>query len=175
MPWPEVPKTARQIIIMAGGLGIVPLRPLVEELLSQIPPSSIYLLYGTRSPEMILFQKLLEHWQSQGVKVLITVDHARFGWKGNVGLITDLLNGLVREGSEAVAFVCGPELMMRFSAQALERRGLLPHRIFLSLERNMKCGVGHCGHCQLGSHLLCQKGPVLPLSEVGRWLKVKEL
>jgi NAD(P)H-flavin reductase len=109
------------------------------------------------------------------VDVLVTVDRGDSSWKGHIGVVTNLFSYLKLDARETVAFVCGPETMMKFTIDELERRGLPETQVFLSMERNMKCAVGFCGHCQFGSEFICKDGPVFPLPRVRGLLERKEL
>jgi anaerobic sulfite reductase subunit B len=123
-------------------------------------------LVGARSPDQVLFADSLDTWQLSGAEVEVTVDLGAPGWAGPVGVVTSLIPTARFDPSRAVALTCGPEIMMRLAARALVDAGLEPTRILVSLERNMQCGVGWCGHCQLGPLLLCRDGPVVPYGGV---------
>lgn len=128
------------------------------------------LLYGTRSPADILFRKEVEQWRARfDLDVFVTVDRGVDQWRGSVGVVTTLIPRVPFDPQNSVAFVCGPELMMRFTLMELERRGITDDRIFVSMERNMKCAVGFCGHCQFGPTFICKDGPVY------RYDSIKEL
>jgi NAD(P)H-flavin reductase len=125
---------------------------------------------------MLLFEKELHEWRARfDMEVEITVDRAAPGWMGDVGLVTQLVDRARFDAPGAVAMVCGPEIMMHFVGIALKDKGMAPERIYLTMERNMKCGIGLCGHCQLGREFLCKDGPVFPLSEVEHLMAIKEL
>jgi hypothetical protein len=128
------------------------------------------LLYGARTPDDLLFRPELEIWDAD-----VTVDAAAAGWRGKVGVVPGLIPTAPFDPDNATAFVVGPEVMMRFAVRALVDRGLPEERIFVSLERNMRCGLGHCGHCQLGPTLICRDGPVYSHALAGPWLEVREL
>ena len=133
------------------------------------------LLYGTRSPEDVLFADELKRWENLGVEVLITVDYGTPAWDGRVGLVTTLIKRAGFDPHSSLALVCGPEVMMRFTATALIERGVRPERVRVSLERNMRCGVGLCGHCQYRELFICLDGPVLPYARVADLLGTREL
>lgn len=149
------------VVVVAGGIGIAPLRGAIYQLLEGRRRGNVSVIAGARSPSQIMFLDDLESWTHLGAGVSVTVDTADPGWKGHVGLVTSLLAGVNFDPSNASALVCGPEIMMRFTAMALINRGVDPGRIKISLERNMQCGVGWCGHCQLGPWLVCRDGPVV--------------
>jgi NAD(P)H-flavin reductase len=173
-PWPLTEARGAQLILIAGGLGLAPLRPVVYEVLRERRAyGRVFLLVGARTPGDLLFRSELERWARRGeIEVLATVDRATADWRGRVGVAPALLAEVPVDAVESFAFVCGPEVMMRFTVRALLRRGLPEQRIYLSLERNMECGVGLCGHCQLGPTFVCKDGPILNLSELGArfWL-----
>jgi NAD(P)H-flavin reductase len=167
----------QDVVLIAGGLGLAPLRPAIYHILSRRECfGAVTLLYGARRPEDILFRAELEQWRREGnIDVNITVDHAGVDWRGHVGVLTGLLSRIRIEPSRAIAMICGPEVMMRFVAAALTERGVGAGNIFLSMERNMKCATGHCGHCQLGPAFICRDGPVFSFQRMGPLMSVKEL
>jgi NAD(P)H-flavin reductase len=177
VPWPIEQASGRDVVVVAGGIGLAPLRPLLHEIASRRNDfGRVAVLYGCRSPEDILFRPQLERWrEDHGIRVLVTVDRAVGVWPGNVGVVTTLIPRAEFEPDTAVAYLCGPEIMMRFAALALERRGVHPSRIVVSLERNMKCGIGRCGHCQLGPTLVCRDGPIYPFDRVRGLLELREV
>lgn len=171
--WPLEP--GGDAIVISGGIGLAPLRGVVYELLrhrSEFGEAAV--LYGSRTPADLLYVPELERWRKQ-LQVDVTVDAAETGWEGKVGFVAKLVAGARFDPGAATAFVCGPEIMMRTSAQALIERGVRPERIFVSMERNMQCGVGLCGHCQLGSTMICRDGPVYRWDELEPLLGVREL
>jgi NAD(P)H-flavin reductase len=151
------------VVFVAGGIGLAPLRPAVLEVCARRDDyGQVLLLYGARTPEDILFGDDLRRWAAEhGVDVQVTVDNGQHAWRGRVGLVTQLVARGGFDPANTVALVCGPEVMMRYAATALIERGLAKERLRLSMERNMKCGVGLCGHCQLREYFLCVDGPVL--------------
>jgi len=154
-------------VIVAGGIGLAPLRGAVWILVHKMGlpsgPRRVVLLVGARTPDQLIFKDDLVAWSAEGAQVGTTVDIAAEGWGGNVGLVTQLLHGAHFDAARTMALICGPEIMMRFAVQALLERGVPPTaiRLRLSLERNMQCGTGLCGHCQLGPYILCLGGPVV--------------
>jgi NAD(P)H-flavin reductase len=173
--WP-LPEGA-DMVIVAGGIGLAPLRPAIDHVLAHRNSfGEALLVYGARTPGDLLYRAELERWRGRlDFKVGVTVDAAPPEWHGSVGLVTQPIPRLPFDPASAVALVCGPEIMIRFVAAALIERGVAPSRIAVSLERNMRCGVGLCGHCQLGPTLICRDGPVYPYDEVAPFLGVKEL
>jgi NAD(P)H-flavin reductase len=175
--WPMPTCKDRDVLVIAGGLGLAPLRPAICYLIARRERyRRIAILYGARSPADLLFRSDLLHWrESSDVSVDITVDHADSGWHGNVGVITPLVARAEFDAARAVALVCGPGIMMRFVASTLQRRGLVCEQIYVSLERNMKCAIAHCGRCQLGPLFICKDGPVVRYDRVRSTLGVPEV
>jgi len=166
--WPVAQAADRDVVVMAGGLGLAPLRRAIDALTRGEPaPRSITVLVGAREPASLLYPDDLDRWSAQGALVRTTVDTADRTWHGAVGVVTTLVD---REPVKAdLAFVCGPEVMMVASVRALMNAGLTDDHIYVSLERNMHCGIAHCGRCQLGPLLLCRDGAVV------RWDSVSDL
>jgi len=152
------------VVVVAGGIGLAPLRGAVQELMARRRPRGrrVFVIVGARDPSQIVFGDDLDRWARDGAQVAVTVDVSAVGWTGHVGLVTSLLGSAGFDPVAATALVCGPEIMMRFTARALIDQGVDPARILVSMERNMQCGVAWCGHCQLGPYMLCRDGPVLP-------------
>jgi len=174
--WPAAAASGRDVVIMAGGLGLAPLRPLLYRLFARARDyGRITLLYGTRSPDDILFERELRRWREKsGATVAVTVDHAAGDWRGPVGVVTSLLKGEQFDPGNSIACICGPEVMMRFSIGNLIDMGLPAESIYLSMERNMKCAVGHCGHCQFGPAFICRDGPVFRYDRVRALFGLRE-
>jgi len=171
-PWPVKAAKGHDVVFIAGGIGLAPLRSALYQILARREEyGKIVLLYGTRSPEDILYRRDLERLRSRfDLEVHVTVDYAGTRWQGNVGVVTKLIPKAPFDPTQALAMVCGPEVMMRFTAAELEKRGVSSDKIYLSLERNMKCAVGFCGHCQFGSKFICQDGPVFAYDQVRQWI-----
>jgi NAD(P)H-flavin reductase len=176
-PWPVERAEGGDVVLVAGGIGLAPLRPALYAVLAARERfGRVVLLYGARTPPDILFRRELERWRARlDLEVLVTVDRATGGWLGSVGVVTRLIPRAAFDPANAVVMVCGPEVMMRFTAAGLEQRGVPAERIYASLERNMQCAVGLCGHCQLGPTLVCRDGPVFALSRVKGLLTTAEL
>ncbi|NJP88725.1 oxidoreductase [Nonomuraea sp. FMUSA5-5] len=163
------------MVVAAGGLGLAPLRPVIRELAAHgARYGRISLIAGTRTPATLIYPRELARW-GRDFDVQVTVDHPDRAWKGPTGLITKLVGRIVFEPRRTCAFVCGPEIMMRATAEELLKRGVPAERIVLSVERNMKCGIGRCGHCQLGPLFTCLDGPVLTYDRVSDLLAVSQL
>jgi NAD(P)H-flavin reductase len=175
--WPMAEADGRDVVIVAGGLGLAPLRPVLYRLLAERSRyGQIVLLYGARSPEEILFHRELETWRRRlDIDIDVAVDHAIGDWRGHVGVVTALIPHAAFDPLHAIAFVCGPEVMMRFTIATLRDAGLSDEAIYLSMERNMKCAIGFCGHCQFGPVFVCRDGPVFRYDRVRRLLGIKEL
>lgn len=175
--WPLAAAVGGDLVVVAGGIGLAPLRPAIRHALARRDDyGAVSVLLGARTPGDLLFLDEVEEWRSRlDAEVDVTVDAARAGWRGRVGLVTTLVPGAVLDPAHATALVCGPEVMMVFVVRALLDRGLPIERIWISMERNMRCGVGHCGHCQLGPKLICRDGPVFRADEMTRLMEVREL
>lgn len=175
--WPSDVARTKDVCVVAGGIGLAPLRPLLYSFFRKRKDfGRIVLLYGARSPLDLLYRVELEQWEDQyNVEVLVTVDRGDSSWKGHIGVVTNLFSYVSLDARTTTAFVCGPETMMRFTIDELDRRGIPPDQIYLSMERNMKCAIGVCGHCQYGPEFICKDGPVFPLPEVRHHLEKKEL
>ncbi len=176
-PWPVDRAEGLDVVIVAGGIGLAPLRPALYYLLHQREwYGKIVLLYGARSPRDLLYRRELERWRGRfDLVVEVTVDHADPSWRGHVGVVTRLIPEVSFDPWNTLALVCGPEIMMRFTAQALLDRKVPPENLYLSLERNMQCGVGLCGHCQLGPFFVCKDGPVFAYPRVAPFLGKREV
>ncbi|MCX3059947.1 FAD/NAD(P)-binding protein [Streptomyces beihaiensis] len=166
----------RDLLVIAGGIGLAPLRPVVlAALAAPERHGRLNVLVGARVPGDLLYASETDAWRERGARVLVTVDRPDARWNGDVGVVTTLLGRAAFTPSDTTAFVCGPEVMIRATARDLVDRGLDADRVRVSLERTMHCGVGHCGHCQLGPLLLCRDGPVVTWAEARSLLRVREL
>jgi len=175
--WPMAEAAGRDVVIVAGGLGLAPLRPALYRLLAERERyGKLVLLYGTRSPADILFRRELETWRRRlDIDIDVAVDHANADWRGHVGVVTALIPRAAFDPLNAVAFVCGPEVMMRLAIAALRDAGIADDSIHLSMERNMKCAVGFCGHCQFGTTFVCRDGPVFRYERIRDLLSLTEI
>ncbi|WP_337867737.1 FAD/NAD(P)-binding protein [Meiothermus sp.] len=180
--WPMEQARGNDVVVVAGGIGLPPLRPAIYHLLRHRRDyGRIYLLYGARTPADLLFPEELQRWQhtlshaSGAWPVRVTVDRAVGAWDGSVGLVTELIPHLHLDPPHTTALMVGPEVMMRFTIAELKRRGVPEENLYLSMERNMKCAVGFCGHCQLGPHFICKDGPVFAFPQVRDWMMRKEV
>lgn len=174
--WDLPAAAGRDLVIVAGGLGVAPLRPLVVAALATPHRyGRLNILIGARTPGDLVCGRDIDEWRAAGAHVQVTVDRPDDRWQGDVGVVTALLGRARFDPANAAAFICGPEVMIRATARDLVHRRLAPDRIRISLERTMHCGTGHCGHCQLGPLLLCRDGPVVTWSRAETLLAVREL
>src|SRR5208283_480472 len=175
--WPLDSARGRDVVIVAGGLGLPPLRPTLYEIFRHRESfGRVEVIYGARTPKDLVFAEEARTWlQRSDIRLQITVDAAERDWNGDVGVVTVRIPDARFDPANTTAFVCGPEIMMKFTAQALVQRGVPAEAIWLSMERNMKCALGFCGHCQYGPSFVCRDGPCLPYKTLAPLLAVKEV
>jgi NAD(P)H-flavin reductase len=174
--WPTATAEEHDVVLVAGGIGLAPLRPAIETIMANRSRyRRVFLLAGARTPDIFLYRSEMNRWQKRGIDVRMTVDAAAPDWRGSVGPVTTLIPRVEFDPSQTVAFIVGPEIMMRVVVQALAQRGIPQDRLFVSMERNMKCAVGFCGHCQLGPAFICKDGPVFPYSKLEPWLAIRNM
>jgi NAD(P)H-flavin reductase len=175
--WPVEAAEGHDVVLVPGGIGLAPLRPALYHLLAYRERyRRITLLYGARTPADLLYRQELERWRGRlDLEVAVSVDNASTTWRGNIGVVTTLIPAARFDPAGTVAMTCGPEVMMRFTAAALEQRGLPAAQIYLSMERNMRCAIGLCGHCQFGPAFVCKDGPVFRLDSIARLLALREV
>ncbi|SDI35579.1 FAD/NAD(P)-binding protein [Paraburkholderia phenazinium] len=175
--WPVAAAEGADLVIVAGGLGLAPLRPAIYQVLANRRSyGRVVILVGSRSPQELLYRRELAQWGRRfDVEVEVTVDHADPGWHGHVGVVPALIACAQFDPQETVALVCGPEVMMRFTANALLDAGVAPESIYLSMERNMKCAIGLCGHCQFGPAFICKDGPVMRFDKIAGIFAIREI
>lgn len=176
-PWPVKEAEGNDLVIIGGGIGLAPLRPaLYYALANRSRFGKVVLLYGTRTPEDILYRRELESLRARfDLDVDVTVDRAGSDWHGNVGVVTRMIPKASFDPSSAFAFICGPEVMMRFTAMALQKRDMPLANIYLTMERNMKCAIGMCGHCQMGPLFVCKDGPVFRYDHIRDIFTTREI
>lgn len=177
--WPIAAQTGRHIVIVTGGLGLAPLRPAIYHVLANREDyAGFTLVYGARSPDDLLYAEEIRAWKSRfDTEVEVTVDHATAGWTGRVGVVTTCLDRALAglDPANISALVCGPEIMMRFAVKCLNDGGVPQDSIWVSMERNMKCAVGFCGHCQFGPDFVCRDGPVFRYDRIAALMARKEI
>ncbi|MCI0383132.1 FAD/NAD(P)-binding protein [Streptomyces sp. CNQ085] len=172
--WDPAAARGRDLLVIGGGIGLAPLRPLIDTVLADPHAyGRLNVLAGARTPGDLLYQDEFPAWGAAFGAV--TVDRPSGDWTGRVGVVTTLLDEALFTPENTTAFVCGPEIMIRAVARVLAHRGVRPDRVRVSLERNMRCATGHCGHCQLGPLLLCRDGPVVRYDRAESLLTVREL
>jgi NAD(P)H-flavin reductase len=170
--WPMEEARGRDVLVVAGGLGLAPLRLAVKAVLAERDRFGRFiLLYGARQPADLLYTAEYPQWERQGVEILTTVDHADAGWHGLVGVVPVLFNRLRIDPERTVVLTCGPEILMRFTVSEALHRRIREEDIYYSMERNMQCAVGLCGHCQLGPAFICKNGPVFPHRELAPFFR----
>lgn len=176
-PWPIDACLGKDVVLLAGGIGLAPLRPVIHHLLNHRKEfGSIALLYGAREPKEMVFTEEIKDWnQKLDNQVFMAVDFAPQTWGGNVGVVTTLIPRIPFDLNGAAALLCGPEIMLRFSAAELLKEGISEGSIYLAMERNMKCAIGHCGRCQYVPFFICKDGSILSYSKVKHFLSKKEL
>jgi NAD(P)H-flavin reductase len=177
VPWPVDRVAGEDVLIIAGGLGLAPLRPALYHLLQHRGEfGNIEVIYGARTPQDMLYPKELEHWRGRfDLRVHVTVDSATDAWRSNVGVVTKIIGRARFDPPSTVALICGPGVMMRFTVLELMNHGLKPEQIYVSMERNMKCGIGLCGHCQWGPFFVCKDGPVYRFDRIKDWFDRREV
>ena len=175
--WPLASARDHDLLIVAGGLGLPPLRPAIRRILANRGAyGRVEIIYGARTPPDLVFAPEIQRWRLRDdLRFQTTVDAAGRDWYGDVGLVTARIPDARFDPARTLVWACGPEIMMRAVAQAAIARGVPPEAIFLSMERNMKCAVGWCGHCQFGPSFVCRDGPVLPFPVLAPWLAVREV
>lgn len=172
----QVPPEGSDLIIVGGGIGLAPLRPVIRHAArNRGRYGRVSVVIGARSPADLLYPAEYPAWRQAGLDVMSIVDRAESGWDGRVGVVTALLPGLVGDSGHTAALLCGPEVMMRFAALALMDQAVPAASIQVSLERNMRCGTAECGHCQLGPMLVCRDGPVVGYDYAEPLMSVREL
>jgi len=174
--WPLAAVDGQDVVLVSGGIGLAPLRPVIYDLLRRRTAlGRLALRHGMRSPADLLFADEMAAWgRRDDCDFQVTVDQADSDWRGPVGLVTALFSTLDFDPARAIALLCGPEVMMRHTANLLAQRGVSRARIYWSLERNMQCAVGFCGHCQFGPSFVCMDGPVFAHERIADFLDVRE-
>jgi NAD(P)H-flavin reductase len=174
--WPLEMAQGNDVVLVSGGIGLAPLRPVVYHLLRHRDQyGRVVLLNGARTPGDLFYREELQAWQSRGdLQVLLTVDSADASWREPVGLVTALFKRAEFDPQRTVGMMCGPEVMMRFTVAEFAKRGVNTDRLYVSLERNMQCAIGFCGHCQFGPNFVCMDGPVFRYDQIKAFFDVRE-
>jgi len=165
--WPLGNGSGRNLVIVAGGIGLAPLRPVILAILrNRDAYGRVVFLYGARTPPDLLYTSEFGWWRERGIEVYVTVDRADETWRGRVGVVPQLFYLIRMEHKNTLVLTCGPEIMMRFVIYEALARRIPKEAIYISMERNMKCAVGFCGHCQYGPNFICKQGPVLNFAAI---------
>ena len=174
--WPVENHKGYDFVLAAGGIGLAPLRPAIYKIINNREDyGEVTIIYGARSPKELLYQNEYEEWKEHGIEVITTVDRADDQWQGLVGVVPMQFYRLRLNTEKTLVFSCGPEIMMRFVVfEGLARR-IPQEKIYLSLERNMKCGQGSCGHCQIGPYFICKEGPVYRFDQLEPYFNLEDL
>lgn len=179
-PWPLHEAEGGDLLVIAGGVGVCPVRPAIEQAMRYRERfHRLILLLGARTPDLLPYKDQLDEWVSLmerlDVELHLTVDEAIGPWPYDVGVVTTLFPTARIEAVRTTAFMCGPEIMMRFAGRGLLELAVPAERVWVSTERHMECGIGLCGHCQLGPWFVCSDGPVFRYDRVRHLLEVREL
>jgi NAD(P)H-flavin reductase len=163
----------KNVVVLGGGIGGAPLRPVIHTILDHREKyGHLTILWAARAPDLLVFSEEYDEWSSApDTELHVTVDAADDGWTGNVGLITQLLQQISPSPQDAVAIICGPPIMIKFTILTLEKLKFQPQQMLMTLEAKMKCGIGKCGRCNMGEKFVCVDGPVFWYTEVARFLE----
>ena len=173
--WPMKEIENCDLIIASGGIGLAPLRPAIYHIMHHRKKyGKVMLIYGARTPKDLLYPGEYDQWRAAGIDMQVTVDRADENWDGQVGVVPMLFYQFRLDAQKSAVLTCGPEIMIRFVIYEGRARRIPPERIYISLERNMKCGQGSCGHCQLGPYFICKDGPVFRFDALDRFINVEE-
>jgi NAD(P)H-flavin reductase len=175
--WPLQEARFKDVLVVTGGLGCAPVSGAIEYMFRRRASyGRISVLHGVKKPADLVHRARFEAWRRQAdTRVLLTSDQPDRSWRDRTGVVTELFEEVEFDPARTVVLMCGPEVMMRYAIRILRARDMPEDRIYVSMERNMKCAVGWCGHCQLGPEFLCKDGPIFPVRRVGRWLEVHGL
>jgi NAD(P)H-flavin reductase len=173
--WPMEACQGRDVVIACGGVGLAPLRPAIYHIIAHRGDyGRVFLLYGARTPGDLLYSREYDAWREADVQVQVTVDIGDQDWRGNMGVVPVLFYRLRLDAARTVILTCGPEVMIRFVVFEALARKIPPDRIFLSMERNMNCAIGHCGHCQLGPAFICKDGPIFSYRQMEPYMHLED-
>jgi sulfite reductase subunit B len=161
----------KEILVLGGGVGLAPLRSLMYALFGRMNDfKRVYFRYGARTPKDIIYKEEVKQWsQRSDLDFRITVDDGDESWTGHVGLVTTILDGMAIEANKGIGVVCGPPIMMKFGTLKLLELGFKEENIYLSMEKNMSCGFGKCGHCRIGTYYTCKDGPVFTYDKIKKF------
>jgi NAD(P)H-flavin reductase len=175
--WPLDDARGRDVVIVTGGLGCAPVVAAINYIMQRRDAyGALKIFHGIKTPKDLLYRERFRAWQrAPNTEVYLTVDHPDRQWKYHVGVVTNLFEQVRIDPLRSTVMMCGPEVMMRYAVRDLLAQGVPADRIYLSLERNMKCAVGFCGHCQYGPMFICKDGPVLRYDRISRWFDIREL
>lgn len=173
--WPMERLKGHDLCIITGGIGLAPLRPVLYHVIHHRADfGRVYLLYGARTPDDMLYTGEFEAWENHDIQLRLTVDRADERWRGTVGVVPMLFYHLRLDPKKTAVLACGPEIMIRFAIYEALARRIPKESIYVSMERNMKCGVGFCGHCQLGPAYVCREGPVFSYAAIEPFFGVED-
>ncbi|MEW6324868.1 MAG: FAD/NAD(P)-binding protein [Nitrospirota bacterium] len=175
--WPMDEARGKDVVIVTGGLGCAPVVSAINYIMTRRDAyGAVKIFHGVKTPKDLLYRERFRAWQrTPNTEVYLTVDHPDRRWKYRVGVVTNLFEQVRIDPDRSLVMMCGPEVMMRYAARGLLAQGVAEERIYLSLERNMKCAVGFCGHCQYGPMFICKDGPVLRYDRLRPWFDIREL
>ena len=175
--WPLEDFKGKDVIIVTGGLGCAPAVSVINYIVKRRDAyGALKILHGIKTPKDLLYRDRFRAWRRiPNTEVCLTVDHPDRQWKYNVGVVTNLFNQVRIDYQNSVVMMCGPETMMHYAVRGLLSQGISEDRIYLSLERNMKCAIGFCGHCQFGPSFICKEGPVFRYDRIKPWLEIREV
>ncbi len=170
--WPLEEARGRNMVIVTGGLGCAPVVGAIEYILRRRTQyGSVTILHGVKTPQDLLYRERFDAWRRfPDTEVLLTSDQPDKSWSYHIGVVTELFELVSIDPPKSIVLMCGPEIMMRLGVPILIRRGIPATAIYVSLERHMECGIGLCGHCQMGPYFLCKDGPVMRYDRVAQWL-----
>ena len=175
--WPIDRYAGADVVLVAGGMGLPPLKPVIDEILRRRQRfGRVTLIYGARTPDTLIYSGQFGAWSRGGIDVQTTVDHSDLSWTGNVGVVPLLVDRLGPiDSGRTIMMICGPEVMMQYTVRSALDRGMSIEQIWSSMERNMQCAIGLCGHCQFGPEFICKDGPVFRHDRIAPWLNVEGL
>ena len=173
--WPMEACKGKDVVIACGGVAIAPLRPAIYHIMAhRADYGRVFLLYGARTPGDLLYAREYPAWREADIEVEVTVDIGDAAWQGNMGVVPILFYRLRLNAARTVILTCGPEIMIRFVIFEALARKISADRIFLSVERNMNCAIGHCGHCQLGPAFICKDGPIFSYRQMEPYMHLED-